>query len=97
MAGLVAGGHGAVSAAAGGLISVCAGLTAAWVASRTRAKSAGGVLVGALAAEAVKIVLAVLLVWQVLLSYGEVVVGALILSFIVTMLIFAMAFFVRDY
>lgn len=96
-AGLLAGEHGAVSAAAGGLISVCAGLTAAWVASRGSAKSAGGVLAGALRAEAVKVGLAVLLLWLVLTNYDGAVVGALVGSFVVTMLIFAMAFFVRDY
>ena len=95
-AGLLAGGHGAISGAAGGLISVCAGLAAAGVASR-QVKSAGGVLVGALTAEAVKIGLALLLLWLVLLNYADAVVGALLASFIVTMLIFGMAFFVRDY
>ena len=96
-AGLMAGRHGAVSAVAGGLISICAGLTAAFVASRGTAKSAGGVLVGALIAEAVKVVLAVLLLWIVLASYGEAAVGVLVASFVVTMVIFALAFFIRDY
>ena len=95
-AGLLSGGHAAVSAAAGGLISVVAGLAAAFVASR-RAKSAGGVLAGALAAEAVKIVLALALLSLVLLGYAEAVVGVLVGSFVVTMLIFSMAFFVREY
>ena len=60
-------------------------------------KSAGAVVMGALRAEAVKIGLAVLLLWLVLLNYGDAVVGALIAAFVVTLLIFAMAFFVRDY
>jgi ATP synthase protein I len=94
--GVLAGGHGALSGAAGGAISVCAGLVAAGVAARS-VKSAGGVLVGALTAEAVKIGLAVLLLWLVLANYAEAVVGAVQASFIVTMLIFGMAFFVRDY
>ena len=94
--GILAGGHGALSGAAGGTISVCAGLAAAGVAARG-VKSAGGVLVGALTAEAVKIGLAVLLLWLVLANYAEAVVGAVLASFIVTMLIFGMAFFVRDY
>jgi ATP synthase protein I len=94
--GFLAGGHAALSGAAGGLISMCAGLVAAWVAAR-RVSSAGGVLVGALTAEAVKIGLAVLLLWLVLVSYAQAVVGAVLASFILTMLIFGMAFFVRDY
>lgn len=95
-AGLLSGGHAAVSAATGGLISMAAGIAAAVVASR-RAKSAGGVLAGALAAEAVKIVLALALLSLVLVGYAEAVVGVLVGSFVVTMLIFSMAFFVREY
>lgn len=96
-AALTAGMHGALSALAGGLISITAGVAAALVASMGSAKSAGGVVMGALRAEAVKIGLAVLLLWLVLVNYGDAVVGALIGAFIVTLLIFAMAFFVRDY
>jgi ATP synthase protein I len=95
-AGLLAGMHGAFSAIAGGLVSITAGLAAAFVASRGDAKSAGGVLVGALRAEGVKIGLIAMLLWLVLQTYPEVVVIAFIASFVVTVLIFAMAFFVRD-
>jgi ATP synthase protein I len=97
LAALIAGGHGAVSALAGGLISIMAGLVSALVASMGDAKSAGGVVLAALRAEAVKIGLAVLLLWLVLVNYSSAVVGALIATFLVTLLIFAMAFFVRDY
>jgi ATP synthase protein I len=96
-AALIAGIHGALSALAGGLISVAAGLAAARVASMGSGKSAGGVVMGALRAEAVKLGLAVLLLWLVLVNYAEAVIGALIGTFVVTLLIFAMAFFVRDY
>lgn len=96
-AAFIAGTHGAVSALAGGIISIAAGLAAALVASMGSTQSAGGVVMGALRAEAVKIGLAVLLLWLVLVNYGEAVVGALIATFVVTMVIFAMAFFVRDY
>ena len=97
VAALVVGTHGALSALAGGLISIVAGVAAALVASMGSKRSAGGVVMGALRAEAVKIGLAVLLLWLVLVNYGEAVVGALIATFVVTLLIFAMAFFVRDY
>lgn len=96
-AGAMSGWHGAVSAAAGGLISICAGLVAAVIAARNGAKSAGGVLVGALAAEAVKIVLAVILLLVVIATYDGAVIAALLGSFMVAMLIFSMAFFVREY
>ena len=97
ISGLVAGWHGAVSAVAGGVISVTAGLSAAMAASLGRARSPGGVVIGALRGEAVKLGVALLLLWLILANYAQAVVGALIASFIVTLLIFAMAFFVRDY
>ena len=96
-AGLLAGVHGAVSAAAGGLVSIVAGLAAALVAASGKGGSAGGILVGALRAEAVKIGLAVLLLWLVLANYAEALVGVFLGAFVLTMLIFAMAFFVREY
>jgi ATP synthase protein I len=51
----------------------------------------------ALRAEAVKIGLIVGLLWLVLAAYGNVVVPALVGAFAVTVVIFAMAFFVREY
>jgi ATP synthase protein I len=93
----VAGVDGAISALTGGLIGVAAGLAAALVASMGNAKSAGGVVMAALRAEAVKIGLAVLLLGLVLVNYDAAVVGALIATFLVTLLIFSMAFFVREY
>ena len=95
-AGLLAGAHGAISAAAGGLVSMVAGLVAAFVAARGNAKSAGGVLLAALRAEGVKIALSVILLWLVFATYQDVVAIAFIASFLATMLIFAMAFFVRE-
>jgi ATP synthase protein I len=97
LAGVAAGVHGALSAALGGAVSLGAGGAAAVVASMGRAQSAGGVLIGALRAEAVKIGLIVILLWLVLEAYDELVVLAFFGSFFATILIFAMAFFVRDY
>jgi len=93
---LLAGEHGAISAAAGGLISILAGLASAFVASRGNAKSAGGILIGALSAEGVKIGLIVILLWLVLATCRDVVAIAFFGSFLLTVLIFAMAFFVRE-
>ena len=95
--GLFAGAHGALSAALGGFVSILAGVVSAVVATRSKAQSAGGVVVAALMAEAVKLGLIVMLLWLVLAAYGDVVVLAFIGSFLVTVLIFAMAFFVPDY
>jgi ATP synthase protein I len=94
---LLQGAHGAISAAGGGLVSICAGTAAAFAASRSGARSAGGVLIGALRAEAIRIGLALALLWLLLKNYDGAVVGVAVGSFIVTMLIFTMAFFVRDY
>lgn len=93
----VSGRHGALSALAGGAISITAGIAAALVASLGSARSPASVLLGALRGEAVKIAVALLLLWLVLTYYGEAVVGALIGSFVVTLLIFGMAFFVHEY
>ena len=92
----LAGKHGAISAAAGGAVSLIAGLVSSLVASGRAAKSAGGMLVVALKAEAVKLGLALILLWLVLANYDDAVSGALLVSFVATMLVFSMAFFVRD-
>lgn len=94
--GVLAGVHGALSAALGGAVSVSAGLVSAVVASKGKAQSAAEVLGGALMAEGVKIGLIVLLLWLVLATYDGVVAPAFFGSFIVTVLIFGMAFFVRE-
>jgi ATP synthase protein I len=90
------GSNGAVSAIAGGLVSIIAGLGSALVAARSGGKSAGGILVGALRAEAVKLALIVILLWLVLAAYREFVPLAFFGSFLATVVIFSMAFFVRD-
>lgn len=95
VAGAVAGADGALSAALGGAVSVVAGGVSALVAASGSARSAGEVLMGALLAEGVKIGLLVILLWLVLATYKDVVAPAFFGSFIATVLIFGMAFFVR--
>lgn len=95
--GILAGVDGALSAALGGAVSACAGWVSAVVASRGKAQSAGEVLLGALMAEGVRIGLIVVLLWMVMATYQSVVAPAFFGSFIVTVLIFGMAFFVREY
>ena len=95
--GILAGVDGALSAALGGAVSACAGWVSAVVASRGKAQSAGEVLLGALVAEGVRIGLIVILLWLVMATYQSVVAPAFFGSFIVTVLIFGMAFFVREY
>jgi len=95
-AAFLAGGQGAASAVAGGTIGLIAGVVSALVASGKAARSAGGILVVALKAEAVKLGLALILLWLVLTNYDDAVTGALLVSFVAAMLVFSMAFFVRD-
>ena len=97
LAGALAGAHGALSAALGGAVSLCAGWASGAVAARQKAKSAGEVLLGALQAEGVKLGLIVVLLGLVLATYNEVVVAMFLGSFVATALIFSMAFFVREH
>jgi ATP synthase protein I len=96
LAAWIAGRHGAVSAALGGAIGIAGGLVFAWLASRSRATTADGVLISALKAEAVKLLVLIALLALVLATYKQVVVFSLIGSFIVSTTIFGFAFFVRD-
>jgi|tagenome__1003787_1003787.scaffolds.fasta_scaffold18376523_1 ATP synthase protein I len=96
IAGLLTGIHGMASAALGGLVSVTAGLAFALVMQSGRSQSADGTVIAALRAEAIKIGLAVILLWLVLALYKDVVPIVFIGSFILSILVFSMAFFVRD-
>jgi ATP synthase protein I len=96
-AGILAGAHGAWSAGLGGGVSVCAGWISGLVAATGKGESAGGVLVTALMAEGVKLGVIACLLGIVLFVYGEVVVPVFLGSFVVTALIFSMAFFVREH
>lgn len=95
--GFLAGVDGAVSAVLGGAVGICAGWVSAVVASAGRTQSPGGVLLGALRAEAVKVGLSAILLWLVLATYSEAVVFAVVGTFVVTIVVFSMAFFVREY
>jgi ATP synthase protein I len=92
----IAGAHGAISAALGGLISITAGLAFALLTARNEVRSAGEVLLVAFKAEAAKLFLAISLLWLVLALYQEVVVVGLIGSFVVSILIFSLALFAGD-
>ena len=97
LGGILAGEHGALSAALGGAVSFSAGWGSAKVATAAKAESAAGVLLTALKAEAVKLGLIAILLWLVLAFYAEVVVPMFLGSFVATVLIFSMAFFVREH
>ena len=94
--GLFWGKHTAVSALLGGMISMAAGWVFATVGVWGATRSAGTALLGMLRAEAAKVGLMVLLLWLVLTTYEDVVAVGLIGSFLATVVIFAMAIFVRE-
>lgn len=97
LAGGFGGEHSALSAGLGGAVSVSVGWISGLVAARGRGESAGGVLLIALMAEGVKLGVMACLLGIVLLAYAGVVVPVFLGSFIVTALIFSMAFFVREH
>ena len=91
----LAGVHGAISAALGGSIGIIAGLAFVALAARSKPQSAGEALYAALRAEAVKVVLMIVLLWLVLATYKNVVAIGLIGAFIASVLIFTIAAWVR--
>jgi ATP synthase protein I len=94
--GLLTGTHGAASAMLGGLVSICAGISFSIVVSLSKSNSLAGTLVTAFRAEAAKVFVAVVLLWVVFATYKEVVAVGFIGSFAISILIFGMAFFVRE-
>jgi ATP synthase protein I len=94
--GLLAGVHGAISAMLGGLVGICAGLAFSVVVFLSNTDSLAGTLVAAFRAEAVKVTIAVVLLWVVFAVYKQVVAIAFVGSFAISILLFGMAFFVRE-
>lgn len=93
IAGWLAGIHGAVSAALGGLIGIAGGLAFVLIASKSKRKSAGDALVVALEAEGAKLLVMIVLVVAVLKSYRQGVALVVIGSFVVSALIFSIGAF----
>jgi len=96
LAAYFAGIHGAVSAGLGGAISMASGLLFALIATVHKGRTADDVLVTAFRAEAVKIVFIVLTLWLVLSAYRNVVAVIFIGTFVATIVVSSMAFFVSD-
>ena len=97
---LLAGGwvgvHGAISASLGGLINVVAGAVFGWLAAHSRRRTVGEALVGLIRAEAVKVALIVTQLWLVLANYDALVAGPFFGTFVLTVIFFSMAIFVRQ-
>lgn len=91
-----AGLHGVASAGLGGAISMTAAILFASIAVARKGSSADDVLITAFKAEGAKIVFIVAALWLVMVAYRNVVVVVLIGTFIATVLVSSMAFFVGD-
>ena len=96
IAGLSAGIHGALSAVLGGVINLAAGVVYAFVLVLAPGKTAGATVLAMFRAEAAKILVIVGQLWLVLATYREAVLPALLAAFVVTVLLFRVALFVRD-
>ena len=88
--------HGAISALLGGLINVSAGMVFGWVAAHSRKRTAAEAMLALVRAEAAKVVLIVAQLWIVLVNYKHIALGPFFGTFILTVIFFSMAFFVRD-
>ena len=95
-AGLWMGLHGALSAFLGGFINLSAGAVFGWVATRGRKSTPAEALVELFRAEAAKVALIVAQLWVVLVSYKQLVPAPFFGTFVLTVIFFSMAFFVRD-
>jgi ATP synthase protein I len=91
-----AGFHGALSAVLGGLINLSAGAVYAFVMAIAPPKSAGATVAALFRAEAAKILVIVALLWLTLSTYREAVLPALVAAFVVTVLLFRVALFIRE-
>jgi len=92
----LAGVNGAFSAVLGGMVSMLSGVAATLIATRRTADTTGGMLYSAARAEGVRVILIVILLWVVMATYRGIVHVAFIASFVVTLLLFSAAFFVRE-
>ena len=95
IAGAMAGGHAALSAVLGGVVTLTAGVVYAFVAWLTPQRDPGTTVVGLFRAEAAKIVMIVAQLWLLLSIYRDVVLPALLAAFIVTVLLSGVALLVR--
>ena len=96
VSGLLAGVHGALSAVLGGVINLSAGAVYAFVLAIAPPKTAGATIVALFRAEAAKILVIIGLMWLVLSTYRDAVLPALVAAFVVTVLLFRVALFVRE-
>lgn len=93
---LVAGVHGALSALLGGVVNITAVVVYAVVLGVSNPLSAGATVAAMFRAEASKILVIILQLWLVLTTYKDLLPAAFFATFVITVLLFSMAFFDRD-
>ena len=91
-----AGGHGALSAVLGGLVNITAGVVYAVIVFVGRSRTASGTMATVFRAEAGKILVILAQLWLVLATYRDVVMPSFFGAFLITVLLFRLALFVRD-
>ncbi len=98
VAGVWAGRDGALSAGLGGAVNVLAGVVYALLLGigGDRPRGADRALMAMFRAEAGKVLAIIGTLWIVLSTYRDVVMAAFFATFVITVIAFSMAFFVRD-
>jgi ATP synthase protein I len=100
IAGIWTGGDGALSATLGGLVNFAAGVMYAFLLGvglgKTRVPEAGASLIAMFRAEAGKILVILGGLWLTLATYTDVVLAAFFAAFVLTVVVFSMAIFVRE-
>ncbi len=100
ISGISTGGHGVVSAGLGGLVNVAAGVVYAFVLGlglgARPVPDAGASLLAMFRAEASKVLVIIGGLWLVLSTYRDIVPAAFFVAFVITVIVFSMAFFVRE-
>lgn len=85
-----------LSALCGGVVSIVGSLAFSAFARPARIQTAGTALLSVLRAEAVKVMVIVVLLWLAMTLYKDMVPTVFIATFMLAVLIQSMAFFVRD-
>ena len=100
IAGIWVGGHGALSAMLGGLVNFAAGAVYAFLLGvglgKTRVPDAGTSLKAMFRAEAGKVLVILGGLWLTLATYVDVVLAAFFATFVLTVVVFSLAIFVRE-
>jgi ATP synthase protein I len=96
IAGLSMGRHGALSALLGGLVNFLAGAVFGWIATHSPRRTPVEALRGLMRAEAVKVAIIVAGLWLVLMNYRALLPGPFFGTFVLTVIFFSMAIFVRQ-